>query len=344
LTRRGTLVLGLVGLSLGVLSTPALAQKDDVIVLLNGDHYTGEIKSYSQGRVTLDTSAAGWISVKWNKILSIQSTKQFDVETIDGLHHYGSLAPSEPPGRLRIVAGPQALTVEFFEIFGLAPLYQRFWRRWEGSLDFGFNYTQASRLVQFNLSADATYRRRNYQIQSTLSSFFSRQEGVTAAERGGFSTRYDRFLGNRWIAEVAFGIDRNIQLGLDLRVATGLGFGRYLVQTNQKQLVTYVGIVGNREQPVEGDSKYNAEAAVGGRYSYFMYDFPKVTISASVEVFPSLSTGGRVRLEAQASAKREIISDFYLSLSIYDSYDSKDPTTGLSKNDWGPTLSVGWQF
>ena len=75
-----------------------------------------------------------------------------------------------------------------------------------------------------------------------------------------------------------------------------------------------------------------------------MYDFPKVTISASLEVFPSLSEGGRVRLEATASAKREIVSDFYLSLSVYDSFDSKDPSTGLAKNDWGPTLSVGWQF
>jgi hypothetical protein len=49
-------------------------------------------------------------------------------------------------------------------------------------------------------------------------------------------------------------------------------------------------------------------------------------------------------MEATASAKREIASDFYVSLSIFDSYDSKDPSTGASKNDWGPTLSIGWTF
>src|SRR5262249_52785125 len=156
--------------------------------------------------------------------------------------------------------------------------------------------------------------------------------------------RYDRFLGKRWIAEAGFGFDRNIQLGLDLRASFGLGVGRYLLQENQKQWVVVAGGQGTHEEPIEGASKFSSEAVVGTRYTYFMYDFPKVTLSGSVEVFPSLTESGRVRLEAAGSAKREIVSDFYLSLSIYDSFDSKDPTTGQSRNDWGPTLSIGWQF
>ena len=49
-------------------------------------------------------------------------------------------------------------------------------------------------------------------------------------------------------------------------------------------------------------------------------------------------------VEASASAKREIISDFYLAISLFDSFDSRDPTTLQPKNDWGPTVSLGWQF
>jgi len=97
-------------------------------------------------------------------------------------------------------------------------------------------------------------------------------------------------------------------------------------------------------RPVEGASSYSAEGIVGGRYAYFMYDFPKLTLAADLVVYPSFTVGGRVRVEAAASAKREIISDFYLSISIFDSYDSRDPTTLQSKNDWGPTVSLGWQF
>ncbi|MET0619906.1 MAG: hypothetical protein ABW056_06485, partial [Thermoanaerobaculia bacterium] len=94
----------------------------------------------------------------------------------------------------------------------------------------------------------------------------------------------------------------------------------------------------------EGTDTDSAEAAVGGRYTYFMYDFPKLTINAALAVYPSLTISGRVRLEATASVKREIVSDFYLSLSVFDSFDSRDPTTLEPKNDWGPTVSIGWQF
>jgi len=323
---------------------PALAQKTDVIVLVNGDRVTGEIKSYAAGRLTVDTSHSSWIKVKWSLIESISSDKQFDVETIDGVHHYGALAPSDPPGRLTIVSGPQTVTVGFFDVFGVAPVYQTFWRRWEGSLDLGFNYTQSSNLTQFNLNFDGTFRRRHWQLTAALTSFFSRQDDVTGAERGSVSFRYDRFLGRRWILEAGLGLDRNIQLGLKLREFVGAGAGRYLVQTNQAQLIAFAGLTGNHEIPVDGEDTDSLEGIVGGRYSYFMYDFPKLTVGAEVQVFPSFTVSGRVRVEAAASVKREIVSDFYLAISIFDSFDSRDPTTLESKNDWGPTLSIGWQF
>ncbi len=334
----------LLALALLAPGAPLLGQKTDVITLLNGDRVTGEIKTYGSGRLTVDTSHSSWIKVKWSLITSIMSDKEFDVETIDGLHHYGRLAPSDPPGRLAIVSGPQTITIGFFDVFNLTPIYQSFWKRWEGSLDLGFNYTQSSNLVQFNFDFDGTYRMRESQLVTELTSFFSRQEGATAVERGAFELRYDRFLGPRWILEGGIGFDRNTQLGLDLRETLGVGAGRFLFQTNQAWLVVFAGLTANHEIPVEGSSTNSAEAQIGGRYSYFMYDFPKLTLGADLTVYPSITISGRVRLEAALSVKREIVSDFYLSLSIFDSFDSRDPTTLQPKNDWGPTISIGWQF
>lgn len=322
----------------------ALAQKTDVLVLLNGDTYTGEIKSYDQGRLTLDTAAASWISVKWNHLVSISSDKRYDVETIDGVHHFGQLAPSDPPGKLVIVSGPQTVTVSFLDVFDLAPVRGRFWRRWDGSLDLGFNYTQSSNIVQLNLDADATYRMPKFQLVADLSTFFSRQNQVTAADRVDFALLYDRFLKNRWLLETGVGFNRNVELGLKSRISWGLGGGRNFIQTNQTQLQAYLGASVNREHPVEGESGNNAEAVIGGRYKYFMYDFPKLKVSADLAVYPSLTETGRVRLEFGGTIRRDIISDFYVSLTIFDSFDSKDPTSGEPANDWGPTIAVGWQF
>ncbi len=334
----------LIALALLSPSLPALAQKTDVVTLVNGDRVTGEIKTYGSGRLTVDTSHSSWIKIKWSLITSISSDKQFDVETIDGLHHYGALAPSDPPGKLMVVSGPQTITVDFFDVFGLTPVYQTFWKRWEGSLDLGFNYTQSSNLVQFNFDFEGTYRVREAEIVTDLTAFFSRQDNVTAASRASFGLRYDRFIGKRWILEAGLGFDRNIQLGLDLRESLGFGGGRYLIQTNQASLVAFAGLTGNHEIPVSGTDTNSLEGVVGGRYSYFMYDFPKLTVAAALGVYPSFTVSGRVRVEATGSVKREIISDFYLAISIFDSFDSRDPTTLEPRNDWGPTLSIGWQF
>ncbi|HEY7369053.1 MAG TPA: DUF481 domain-containing protein [Thermoanaerobaculia bacterium] len=321
-----------------------LAQKTDVVVLNNGDTVTGEIKGYSQGRLSLDTDHSGVISIKWSKIVSIASDKQFDIETTDGIHHFGSFAPSDPPGELVIVSEGQKMTIGFLDVFDLAPVFQGFWRRWDGSVDFGFNYTNSTDLTQLNLDADASYRVRNHQLVFDFSTFYSEQEGAVAADRGAMSFRYDRFLKNRWLIQGGVAFERNIQLGLKLRTSVGAGLGRYVVQTNQAQLIPYAGLLLNYEQPVEGEGGENVEGLLGARYSYFMYDFPKLTISASVDIYPSFTVSGRVRVEADASVRREIVSDFYMAVSIYDSYDSKDPTTQLSRNDWGPTISVGYSF
>jgi len=327
-----------------LLAAAAFAQKTDVVVLQNGDRITGEIKAYGGGKLTVDTSHSGWVKIKWSLIVSIESDKQYEIEMTDSRKLYGSLAPSDPAGHLVVVTATGPFEISFFDVFALSPVFQKFWKRWEGSLDLGFNYTSSSNLTQFNLDFDATYRMRDSQVVNALSVFFSRQNDVTGASRASFSSRYEHFLKGPWVVQGGVGLERNVQLGLDLRVLAGAAAGYNVVQTNQTQLTPFLGIVGTHEQPVDGESSYSVEGVVGCRYTYFMYDFPKLTLSADVQAYPSFTVGGRVRLEASASAKREIISDFYLAISIFDSYDSRDPSTLQSKNDWGPTVSIGWSF
>jgi hypothetical protein len=312
--------------------------------MFNGDHVTGEITSYSSGRITMKTDIGSDLSIKWNRIISVTSSKQFEVETTDGKYFYGTLGPSTPPGKLAVISASETETFEFLSVVRISPIYQTFWRRIDGSLDVGFNYTQANDFVQFTLNANATFRRPTFAATLTASSFFASQQGVQSSQRANLTLGYQKFRSNRWFVGGFTGLDRNLDLGLDMRITLGAGVGRYLVQTNQSSLSALVGLSGDHENPVDGEPSYEAAAIIAGRYTMFTYNFPKVTVSSLLQVIPYLTDHGRVRLEFQAQAKREIVRDFYLSLSIFDSFDSRDPSTQQSKNDWGPVLSIGWTF
>jgi hypothetical protein len=325
-------------------AAPALAQKTDVIVLFNGDRVTCEIRSYGSGRLSVKTDIASDINVKWNKIVSITSDKQFEIETTDGFVHYGTLAPSDPPGRLAVVSEAETEVLDFLSVVRISPMYESFWRRWQGSVNLGFNYTQANDYVNFTLSGDADFKRPSFELAVSLSVFFTSQANVPSNQRASFLTQYEKFLKDRWLVIGFGGIDRNIQLGLDWRYSLGAGYGRDVIDTNQTRLTAAAGLVGMHEEPVLGGSTNDLAAIVALQFSHFTYDFPKVTLGGSLSIIPYLTQSGRVRLQLNASAKREIARDFYLTLTIFDDFDNKDPSTGQAKNDWGPTLSVGYSF
>lgn len=338
--RRASLLSG----ALLLLAFPVLAQKTDVVETTAGDHFTGEIKSYSEGRLLVASRDAGDVKIKWNRIVNIRSAKLFDVELTDGTRLLGSLAPSTPPGKLVIVQESGPVTLDFTAVVRLEPIYQGFWRRLDGAVDLGFTYQKANSFRQFNLNANSRYRTKKFQLATTITSFIGEQQGATDSQRGSLVLDYQVFLKERWFVGGLAGADRNLDLGLNSRFSLGAVVGRYLKQTNRSHLAVRVGLVEIVEQPVDGDSRTSTEALIGGDYSTFTYEFPEISLNASLAVSPSLSQSGRIRAQADVSVRREIVADFFLSISLFDTFDSEPPTEGAHRNDWGSVLSIGYKF
>ena len=139
-------------------------------------------------------------------------------------------------------------------------------------------------------------------------------------------------------------LERNTDLGLDLRSSVGGGIGRYFVQTNRSLLSAAGGLVLNRENPVDGDSTTNVEAFVATTYEFFTYDIPKTDIDMRFVLYPSLNVTGRYRTEFSLTLSREIVRDFTAGATAYDSYDSKPPAGRSSTHDFGISLNIGWTF
>ena len=63
-----------------------------------------------------------------------------------------------------------------------------------------------------------------------------------------------------------------------------------------------------------------------------------------MEYYPSLSNWGRQRLQLDAAAKREFWKDLFLSLNLFNSFDSRPPNPEFDNNDVGLVVSVGWSY
>ena len=61
-------------------------------------------------------------------------------------------------------------------------------------------------------------------------------------------------------------------------------------------------------------------------------------------VWPSLSESDRVRVEVDIRYRHELTKDFYLGVTLYESFDSEPPTVDAVRNDWGLSTSLGYSF
>jgi hypothetical protein len=335
----------MVGLALLCTAAPAAAQKTDVVVLINGDKITGEVKLVSRGRLQLSTDDAGTIQIEWTKVASVTSKYQFEVATAAGPRYVGALGQG-PDGKVAI-RGPNGETVidlSVFDIVSIAPLRATFLQKLDGYVNLGASFTQASGVGQISFDNKVTYRRPSFNAYSLFSAGLTQKENEPDTTRYSWQFGYTRFYTNQWVVNPLGLIESNPDLGFDLRSSAAVTVGRYLTQSNHGWILLAAGSAIGREKPVDGDTATNVDALIALNASKFNYDFPKTSLDLSVLVFPSLNDFGRIRINANLSYSRELVKDFNLTFSGYNSFDNRPPTAGASKNDVGFSLSLGWTF
>jgi len=320
------------------------APRTDIVVLINGDHITGEIVHLERGQLEFKTDDIGTLQIEWDNVSRLEAARVFEVTTTDGRRFLGILAPAAH--RTLAVAGPgDPVVLALEEVTQIAPIGRSFWRRLDGSIDAGFNYTQSSGIAQLNINSSTLYRRPRFEGRLDISLSATRQDNDEGRDdRGSLELSYTRYRWTRWFVGAAGRFETNESLGVRLRSQVGLAVGPRIVNTNRAQLAAGLGLVVNEERAVEADSARNVEALLMLRASYFTYDRPKTNLDLSLQYYPSLSNTGRHRLQLDAGAKREVWKDFFVALNLFDSFDNRPPSAGFDTNDVGIVVSLGWTY
>ena len=124
----------------------------------------------------------------------------------------------------------------------------------------------------------------------------------------------------------------------------GAAAGPTLLNGAHGQMAVGAGMVVSHEQGVDVEPTGNVEGLLAFRAAYYTYDRPKTNLDISFQYYPSVSNFGRQRLQFDTSIRRELLKDFFVSLNVFDTFDSEPPNPDADRNDVGVVISLGWSY
>lgn len=327
-----------------LLPLPARARdKVDVIRLKNGDNVTGEIQLLEYGQLSVSTDSMSTVEIRWPDVTAVHSRQTFIVEDNAGGRYVGTLSTDN---QRRISVGDAAgARIEILSVTRIAPGEATFWNRLQGSFSLGVDYAKASDIATVSTSSQLNYRApaNGWTLSFDANSTKDPSQGTLDRSTLNYQYQWHRPQRRFWFGLTS--LERNEETGIEARFLLGGGIGKYFLQTARSELSGLIGVVGVEEWATgEQDSAGSAETLLGGSYRIFKFSSPKVSLNSNALLFKSITESGRYRTNLNLTLRQEIVKDFYLDLSVYQSYDSDPPDVSADQDDYGVTTSLGYSF
>jgi hypothetical protein len=347
--KRLKLVLFLIGTLFSVHSNAD--GKTDVVILINGDAVTGEIKALDFGTLRYSTDSMGSVNIKWEDIVSVTSEQNLEIVIIDGSKYYGRLLQPEHESTVLVKTASQELSLPAGQIVRITPIEtsEKFWQRVEGSFSFGYQAQKSSGVRSSNATADVSYRTRKYLVGLQINSTITDQETIEGepdltTARQSMEVNYQRFRPNRWFTDWFTRWEKNDELGIKGRNSIGGALGRFFLQTNRNQFSLTAGLQSAATSFTDEfeESTTEAEGRIEIRYLHRSL-IPESSLTFTSKIYPLIKDLSQFRAETDIIFRREFVKDLFWDITIGHSYLSDPPADG-SSSDHTVTTSIGYKF
>ena len=334
---------------LACLCSPALAGRKDVVIMNNGDRFTGEVKRLQNGLLYVETDyVSGSIALDWSQVQSVKSTATYQITLDHGQRMEGKIekVSSEKPEAedFLVRATTEEVHVSSTAVVSIESTKSTFLRKLQGSIDFGYSFTSGNSQSTLNLDTSAAYKTPGWEVTTSFDSTFSGQSGSSKTNREDSQTVFSKFLSRNSSVQALSGFLHSSQQDLTLRATLGGGYSRYFKRTTNSNFSWLGGVVYVKESfNTAGDqvSDQNLEAVVGLRYNLTRFNFG--AFDSQVLTFPGLTDAGRLRLTTNNSLTIKLRNNFHLAFTLWDNFDSQPPPTAR-KNELGVSTGIGWSF
>jgi hypothetical protein len=333
---------------LGLAAPPARArERIDLVQLVGGDRITGEIIRLESANLSVRTRLMGTVDIDWPDVVGLVSIQYFEVERADGLRVRGGLDVADAGGALVVRRGPETepVVIPFAEVVGIDQLGSNLWRGRRGHVDLGWTFAQADSDSNLSIDAELALKVRRWRWVSSLSTTVSDDDDTDRDRRDQLQSALEIPISRRTELVAWAQHERNDDLDLRARDTLAGAFFWLPVNGPRGRLAFGPGLAESRESyfSLEDESTVaSGLLAFWGEYHRFGSFGTKVSIGISW--LPVFSGPDRDRVEAWATFRQKLGSNFTFSVNPYYSYDSLPPTASAPGEDWGWTSAIGWDF
>lgn len=218
------------------------------------------------------------------------------------------------------------------------------WSIWKGSVELGINGSEGNtRTLNGRAGAEAARETDAMLTKARISYKMARDGSQTTENKALAEARNDWKLGeSKWsvFAQGSFEFD-DFQ-DWDTRLSLYAGVGYRIIDEEKTKLNGRVGIGASREFGGT-DDEWTPEGLLGADLSHQLTERQKLT--ASLDVYPSLSDGGEFRSVARVAWEVLVDPEVKMSLKVgaEQRYDS-DVAAGIRKSDLDYYALLVWSF
>jgi putative salt-induced outer membrane protein YdiY len=355
----------IISFSIVLFSVPAMA---NIITLKNGSVIIGDIISKQKDKLTLSTSFAGEIRIKWDEIAEIKVHKPIEVHTIYGelietllIVDEGDL-PSDGP-LITLEDGTNTET-EVARIYvasdDVSAINPEPWElgigsKFAGLVDFGLQFNSGNTETEsLATSTDLNWKRLNDRWGLQARYFKEKTNSVTTEDNWLIRSNYDYFLTDSWYTGVYGQLEQNKIANLDQRLSIGPSLGRQFWQSDETNLRSEVGLVYVDEKFDYDAGDAPADIRENNTYTGFRWNikYDRYTFKDIVQIYyenellldaSDLSNDARTVFKAVIGARVFLIEN--LSAGAEFQYDYDGSAIGVTKKeDTRTVVKLGYSW
>lgn len=323
--------------------------KADVIIFKNGDRITGKIEQFLDGKLTINTQAAGKLTVDIATVRTFATEEPITIWLKDGtILNQRALQSNE--GLFAIGEGG-VIRAQVFSADDLTAINPPVKppAKWTGGMSAGVTATRGNtKTLNASITGDAALRRDTDRITLGASYFYGQQEdtatgnNITTQDTWFVTGKYDYFVSKKLYTFVNGRYEKDRIADLEKRIILGGGLGYQWIESDDRNFSTEAGFSRLYEEyPPPTNSTEQISAQVG--YHFDAKLNPKVKLVHEFRIYPGLEDTSDYFLTTHAELRSSLTRAMYASFKVILDYDST-PAVGKDKKDIKYIFGVGVSF